>query len=204
MAEEIETDKAEQISLIVFQIVGSTPLLMHNIEGMGKPRTERPVDEKSTRPDPESDWARGESEPSVYRLPDKQLYMPTAAFLKGLIVKGTKGKKFGKFTGRDVIGAAVTPMESECRLYDSNTGKKITKYEVHVAPVRIGSSRIWRCRPMVRSWACDLPVMLDEHWLNRNNLQEMWNVAGVVAGAGDWRPEKMGSHGKYQVSIRKN
>lgn len=60
-----------------------------------------------------------------------------------------------------------------------------------------------RHRPYFFQWASTLKIRFDAGFLSEQQVVNMLNAAGFQSGIGDWRPQRDGSHGTYQVATRK-
>jgi hypothetical protein len=125
------------------------------------------------------------------------LYQPET-HLRGCLIEvgknfSIKGK--GKSTYSKVIGYSVeiNPMEIE---------HKKKKWEVYsvlaVNPTTRGRNPIHR--PMLRDWELDFTITFDESVIHPDVMKEMLDTAGRIVGIGDWRPNKKGRFGKFEVT----
>lgn len=55
-------------------------------------------------------------------------------------------------------------------------------------------------RAEYHGWECDVPVTYDEDMLPLNSLLALFRRAGYSIGVGDWRPQKSGEHGRFNVA----
>ena len=77
----------------------------------------------------------------------------------------------------------------------------IPEYEIHKALVVIPSTkgRIMRYRPMFKQWMLEFIIEFDDE-IAVDAIKEALEIAGKYVGIGDWRPEKKGKFGKFQVT----
>jgi hypothetical protein len=67
-------------------------------------------------------------------------------------------------------------------------------------PVRVGQgSADLRYRPYFYRWAVDLTFEIDAGLLQVEDLLNLIDRAGFGVGVGEWRPEKGGEFGRFQV-----
>ena len=176
-----------------FKVRGLSPLLMHNPRGM----LATPAGGLKTRsyPSPEE-----EAETAAYRLEGSgQLYLPSVCFRASLL-RGCVGRRVGKYGAATLMQAAVFTTSTECLLLDPKSGEPITDYKVFttsVVPPKQG--RIPRSRPLIQSWEVDLTLDIDNSFTTPKMVEELLDIAGRIAGVGDWRPGKKGEYGRYQV-----
>ena len=64
--------------------------------------------------------------------------------------------------------------------------------------VQSGSPDI-RYRAEFIDWRITVPVELNETALSMEQLVNLFRIGGFAVGVGDWRPEKGGQHGRWEV-----
>ncbi len=185
-------------AIVKFAITGVSPLLMHNPEGMllsaaGGAKTKK---EKKIPP-------AKEAEQGAYRLPNKQLYIPTVALRKSLLLGGV-GRMDGKRSIRSILSGSVFTIAKEAPLVHVKTGKPIETYEIDrrraVVPPRTGAS-ILRARPLVRDWKTYVTWEIDQDVVEIALVLRMFQLAGKIVGVLDNRPGKEGENGRYSVEL---
>lgn len=67
-----------------------------------------------------------------------------------------------------------------------------------MASVKVGMSRVMRCRPMFRSWQLTASGYLDESILSPDDFRAIVERAGRLVGLGDWRPR----YGRFDAEVR--
>lgn len=68
--------------------------------------------------------------------------------------------------------------------------------------VRLGGpsrSADLRYRPMFPEWSCTLTVTYVKSSIDRNSVLSLIDAGGLGIGVGEWRPEKRGEFGTYQI-----
>ena len=70
-----------------------------------------------------------------------------------------------------------------------------------IKPVRIGASKVPRCRPLFHAWRFAVTGLLDTEILDSADFKAVVTIAGQIVGLGDWRPEKGGSYGKFTAEV---
>lgn len=58
-----------------------------------------------------------------------------------------------------------------------------------------------RHRPAYLNWSIDLELEYNAHVFNASQLFNLATLAGFHIGVGEWRPEKKGQHGRFEVEI---
>jgi hypothetical protein len=72
--------------------------------------------------------------------------------------------------------------------------------EIKEDTVRVGQgSADLRYRPYFHRWAVDVTWEIDAELLQINDLLNLIDRAGFGVGVGEWRPEKGGEYGRFQV-----
>lgn len=56
-----------------------------------------------------------------------------------------------------------------------------------------------RSRPIFPEWACSIEIGYVSNLIREGHVVNLLSAAGVFIGIGDWRPQKGGSHGKFEV-----
>ena len=69
----------------------------------------------------------------------------------------------------------------------------------HIARVVVQRNSLARCRPRLTNWRCAFVVDVDDTLVNQSDLLLWMQTAGKRIGLGDWRPEKSGTHGRFEV-----
>jgi len=113
---------------------------------------------------------------------DKGSICQLATHFEGCLIKsGTEFKFKGQKTYKDIIKAGV--------LVDPYyIPHLIPEYRIHKAFVRIGKSRIMRCRPEFPEWELQFNVEVTDDRLQAPVLKQIFENAGAYYGVGDWRP----------------
>ncbi len=173
------------------EITGITPLLQNKPEqyGFNIQWVEKQASE---------DWEK-EALKKLYIDADQVIYQPNTHIERLLIEAGKKLKMkgAGKATYSKVMGSmiSVTP---------DAIPHQIPKYEIHKSLVVIPSTkgRIARYRPMFKEWKLSFSVEAEEE-ISGQVIKEALEIGGKYSGLGDWRPEKKGKFGKFQVTAFK-
>jgi hypothetical protein len=189
--------------ILTYRFNGLSPLLMANIESIGRGL---PSVKLGTKPN-EGDLDKI-AEGMTYRDDDGNLVMPTQAFRSSLLT-GCAGQKFAgsKQGPKAILQALLFPVERYAVLTDAN-GEPLHEIETQVdsAVNRKEKSRVIAVRARIMTWQTVIPFELDEEFAPKNTDEfleatlKIWNRAGRMAGVGAWRPEKQGRYGKYQVT----
>lgn len=179
-------------------IQGTSPLLMHS-ESLANPFDARTKEIKAItgkRKKTEDDLleiARLEWLGGLYYEPDTGIHMPGYNMLAALTA-GAKLHKLGTAVKRSaVIQQDKLPLEFE--------GPKdpdalyLNKAFVDIRSVKVGTSKVTRCRPRFERWSLKFTVLYDEAGLQRNDLDRIVDDTGQMIGLGDYRPR----FGRFEV-----
>jgi hypothetical protein len=67
-------------------------------------------------------------------------------------------------------------------------------------PVRLPSGAELRYRGVFDQWAVEVPLRYNASVLSREQIVQLFDIAGFAVGVGDWRPQKDGSFGMFHVA----
>lgn len=190
--------KALDIQTMIVTIIGTSPLLMHNFS------------EKSRRQ--MLDSMQGTKRQKSHRVPDDDYQQ---AFYRINHADGTTGYGF------PVLGFKAATV-SAARFFDKSvsmvTLRQVLFFEgVRTAAdpqelieitgtpvmredfVRVGMTTDLRYRPEFAQWSAKLVVRYIATSISQESVLSLINAGGFGVGVGEWRPEKSGQFGQYQV-----
>jgi hypothetical protein len=183
------------MNTFICTISGVTPLLQHRFnepeEAGAKTRKIHVKDE-----DP-----RDAAEKAAYRDGDGSLCMPGAAVSRLLREAGGAHKQRGSRKSlKYVIPAATLVLEDMIVLRDDE-GAPLTSFEVDSRPVVIPATkgRVMRHRPRLNKWAMEFTIEVDEDMIDASTIHQLISEGGAKIGLGDYRPERGGPFGRFQV-----
>lgn len=112
------------------------------------------------------------------------------------IVEGGRITKQGKQVER---GLFVTDAECPLLYRGPRTPDELWDDESFrsMLSVKVGQSRVMRCRPMFREWSCEASAEVDEALLNPEALRSIAADAGAMVGLGDYRPR----YGRFECLV---
>ena len=169
------------------EIKGITPLLQNKPEEYG-------FDVQWIEKKASTEYEK-EALKKLYVDAEGAIYQPATHIENSLIEAGKKikVKGSGKATYSKIFGSMVNVEEFE--IVHNNQ-----KYEIHKTLVVIPSTkgRIMRYRPMFKSWSLTFHLEFEDE-IPADVIKEALEIAGKYVGIGDWRPEKKGKFGKFQV-----
>ena len=170
------------------EITGITPLLQNKPEAYG-------FDEQWVEKKVSEDWEK-EALKKLYVNSNGIIYQPATHLEMSLIEAGKKikVKGQGKATYSKLFGSMVSIDTLEIL-------HKKQEYEIFKTLVVIPSTkgRIMRYRPMFKEWVLEFNITFEDE-IPSEVIKEAFEIAGKYAGIGDWRPQKKGKFGKFQVT----
>lgn len=177
-----------------YKITGVSSMLMNNAMSMHLPDVKVKV---KKIPTPEEEAAS-----KVYRRDNGTLYAP-ALWFRGSLLAGAIGKRLGKFSAKSRLAAAVfcSPGEEKCALIHAKTGKPIREYKINTMRSVVQRQGIMRSRPEIEEWTCIVVFEVDTDFVTPQHVEEFLNMAGKIAGVGDYRPQKAGPFGRYKAEL---
>lgn len=184
------------MKLIDVQIKGTTPLLQHRF-------TESAEQNSSTRKVLVNQGTpREQAEKAVYRDPQGKFYFPGAAISRLLREAGGNHKLRGsRKSAKYVVPACVLVMMDGVTLLNGDGKTPAKDYEVDSRPVTIPATkgRIMRHRPRFDQWSANFTLRINETILPIDFIQQLLTEGGQQIGIGDFRPEKGGPFGTFNV-----
>ena len=181
--------KPERIS---FWIKGTSPMIQHAWSEKAKAQLRMTAAERKKQPkvarDPEQDAAN-----ATYTTADGEPGVPLLAFKAAIITAAHKDYGIEKTTVRKALFVPcsdpnnVIPMEYE-------------SMRVREDIVRVGMAQTdLRYRPEFTGWRVKVSAQIDSSLLTVQNVIDLTNRAGFSVGIGEWRPEKGGEFGRFEV-----
>jgi hypothetical protein len=145
---------------------------------------------------------RQAAEKAAYRNEAGELYIPGTAVARMLREAGASHKQRGSRKSlKYVVPAAVLVVEEQIVLRDAE-GKSLKKFEIDSRPVVIPSTkgRIMRHRPRLNAWHAEFTLEIKEDLMDPSLIHQLLAEGGLQLGLLDFRPEKGGSFGRFQIT----
>lgn len=185
---------------IVVPVVGTAPLIVHRFSEKAKLQMLQAMQGVKTPKQPKDPDA--EYEASMYRTDDGGYGFPVIAY-KAATVSGAR--LYGK-------GVTMTQLR-QAMFFDAPLSKaagniKLAKIkgEPHkredVTRVGQGGTDL-RYRAEFPEWSTDLVVTFVPSLLTLESVVGLIDAGGMSVGVGEWRPEKRGDYGTYQIDEAK-
>lgn len=182
------------IQRVRIKIKGISPLIMHRFSEKARKEMLDKQMKKSTprKPkDPEEQF-----EQSLYRFEDGRLGFPADGFKKAMI------------RGAKMIGMVMTDARSSFFVegkYSAKDDRDLVELNGDLSMredmVRISQTSDIRFRGQVSDWSADLNISYNRNATTVDNLVNMLVAAGYGCGVGEWRPERDGSFGRFEVVV---
>lgn len=179
---------------ISFWIRGTSPLIMHawsekGLKQMRMTAAERKKQEKVKRAPEE------EADACTYRTAKGEIGIPLTAFKSSLISAAHKDLGLEKTLLRKSF---FIPSDDPNRVVPITYDEVVIREDI----VRVGvNSTDLRYRPEFRGWAAEITAEIDPSMLNEQDVVNLVNRAGFSVGIGEWRPEKGGENGRFELDL---
>lgn len=177
---------------VKLRIIGTTPLIQHKWSEKAKEMIREKHSGRKTRDraprDPEK-----EAEDATYRTRDGDYGVPAMAIKTALLTAAHKDLGVPRSLVQKAIHIEVEDMDLILPL-------DCEEPEIREDPVRVGQgSADLRYRPCFHDWAVDMEWTVDTSLLRVEDLVNLMNRAGFGVGLCEWRPEKGGEYGRFEV-----
>ncbi len=173
-------------------ISGLSPLLMHAPTAILDQTEQSP--RSRTKPGPEM------AERAAYRTADGYLCI-RADHIRMAMVNAAKHLKYhGRRTIRADVSRGVRIIDPEFLIL--RNGEPLTAWdEIDIRPVNIKGNRVPAYRPMVKlPWSAEVRLEFDQAYIpGPKFLAEILSHAGYYVGIMDYRPERGGPFGRFEV-----
>lgn len=187
-------------------LIGTAPLLVHAFpEKARKQMLSKQMKEPAGGRDARDPYA--EYEDARYRMPDGRDGFPAVAFKAAAVTACTSLADVTKVAARQAFRVVAEPMHTDGAIEGAVVRTALVPL---VAPdpvmredvVRLsGPARTaeMRYRPEYPKWGVDLQVVFNSQVIGLGQLMSMFHAAGHGVGVGDYRPEKDGDCGTFDV-----
>lgn len=144
------------------------------------------------RRDPNADY-----EAAFYRMPNGKPGFPGLGFKAATVTAVTSlGKEFTKVAARQAFHIKLQP---GCDLVEIHHPKDVPPV-MREDMVRVGMGAAdLRFRPEFVVWGVVLTITHNQRVMSTHQLINLINLGGFSVGVGDWRPERDGDKGRYEV-----
>lgn len=184
--------KQFQIKQAIIRIKGISPLIVHKFDQkitleieakqQGKSKTEK---HKIRKPEMDFEGAKHKSPLGFDGFPaggfKKSLIR--GAKMTGLVMKDAQMSFFVK---ADCEETQLVKIDGKCRM------------RTDMVRVGMGSADV-RYRPEYIDWSANLTIEYNEGLISLDQITQMTEAAGYGCGIGDWRPERGGGYGRFEL-----
>ena len=187
------------------RLKGLTPLLMHN--GAAGLDTRLPANQEKAKIAKKRGSNRTLEEENRLRelevytslwldADDRPTIIPTA--MRAAIETAARSLK----QGPQVRGGLTVVSTDEFEYDEAKLGTtldELCENAQFTVAVVVQRSRLLRTRAIFEDWAVTFTVEVETDLVDQGQLEDWLTIAGRRIGLGDWRPEKSGQHGKFEV-----
>jgi hypothetical protein len=186
MNQELVTLHAPKILHSELRIKGTSALICHRWSEKAKKEMLDKQMKKATKgreaKDPQRDY-----EDSLYKLPDGKFGFPSIAFKAAIVRAGTYSEmKMTYLRGAFHIVGEMVEIEGTPRMRED------------MVRVGMGTADI-RYRGEFPEWQAVLHIAYNAASISLEQIANLLMVAGFAVGVGEWRPEKDGQFGTFEV-----
>lgn len=189
---EVEVPELK-IERMKIRLVGKSPLLCHRFDEKAKAtmlKAQRNEAEEMEPKDPQDCFLR-----SLYPLPDGKGYgFPAIGFKKAAVTAAKDANMFKTDVRRwfFVMGYLI-PIKFKANKEGLPRMQEDT--------VRIGRGMTdLRYRGAFDEWSCDLEIEYNANQISPGQILHIFSLAGFGVGIGEWRPERDGGNGRFDVA----
>lgn len=167
-------------------VVGTSPLIVHKWSAKAiRQMLDKQLGKAKTGKEPKN--PEQDYEDSLYRTDDGQYAFPAIAFKAAAVRAGTYADmKMTYLRGAFHIPAELVVIDGE-----PHPREDIVRLQGNTADIRY--------RGEFTEWSAVVPVDLNEKALSVEQLINLFRLAGFSVGIGEWRPERDGSNGRFEV-----
>lgn len=192
---QVQIHRVESETLHV-PIIGTTPLIVHRFSEKAKRQMlDAMQGRKSVKEpkDPEADY-----EATLYRFRDGGVGFPCIGF-KAATVGGA----------RFYHGVTMTSLRQfmffsgEMGLDNQQLVRLDGEHHMREDVVRVGRGTDLRYRAEFPQWSTVLKITYIPSSITRDSVLSLIDAGGLGVGVGEWRPEKDGDFGTYQIDVDK-
>ena len=189
----IQIDRVPAETVLV-PIIGTSPLIVHRFSEKAKRQmldTQQGRKKIKENRDPQADY-----ESSLYKLDDGRCGFPVLGFKAATVGAA-------RFYGKDVTMTSLR----QCLFMHGEQSKAAGQSLVPLVGepimredmVRVGMGTDLRYRAEFPEWSAILKVTFITSMLSRTSVVSLIDAGGMGVGVGEWRPERKGDFGTFQV-----
>lgn len=181
------------MELLRIELNGLSPLLMHNPATMSRGPAETLA--RKVIPTPEAEAAA-----SRYLLPDGNFFVPAVA-IRSSMLNGAKGYRIGKRPAREILSGAVILTDEVFPLSRDGAPIQGSDYSIDSRRAVVQGQGIIRSRAKIEvPWQVECAFGFNSQLANLEQVKTALENAGTIVGLLDYRPEKKGWFGRFEVT----
>ena len=193
------------VDVYTFEITGKEPGIMFNNPAMMGATTGTVTQTRSNKKYNDKD----EAEMRTYRNDKGNLVVPSVQ-VRASLLEASKAFKLGRTNLKTVLNSIMIEPVDDLEL-KSPSNRPIKNNTIDKRRVVVSRAGIMRARPVVPQWKLSFKIEVDRE-LMENSLQgtstlelltRVLSDAGKKQGIGDYRPQKGGSFGRFEVTNAK-
>ena len=183
---QVITLNPPRVETVQIEVQGTASLICHRWSEKAKKmmldkQTKRATGAKQVK-DPQKDF-----EDSLYRHPDGGYGFPSVAFKAAAVRAGTySDMKMTFLRGAFHVTGELVPIDGEPTMREDMVRLQGTTADV-------------RFRGEFKEWSATVPLQVNTSVLSIEQLANLFVIAGFAVGVGEWRPERNGQHGRFEV-----
>lgn len=176
-------------------LLGTAPLIVNKFSEKAKRQMLDAMQGRKTPKQPKDPQA--DYEAALYRLDDESYGFPVIAFKAASV---SACRFFGK--------SMPMTLARQCIFFDADfskrDGQKLARIEgtphMREDVVTVGmNGHDLRYRPEFTEWSTSVEVTYAKSMLTRESVLSLIDAGGMGVGVGEWRPEKKGDFGTFQI-----
>ncbi len=176
-----------RIETVTIELIGTSPLICHRWSEKAK----KQMLDKQTRAasrgreakNPEQDYRD-----SLYAHPDGGYGFPSVAFKAAAVRAGTYAEMKMTF----LRGAFHVNGELVAVVGEPSMREDMVRLQGKTADIRH--------RGEFKEWSASVPLHLNTSALSIEQAANLFVIAGFAVGVGEWRPERNGQYGRFEVA----
>lgn len=173
---------------VIIRVIGTSSLITHpfgkkSLKMIEDKQQGKAKSSKHDVRDPEQEYLD-----SMYICEDGSYGFPAIGF-KGAVVTAANDAGIQKVLARrafHVVDGELVKIESE----PSMRTDRVT--------IGMGTTDV-RYRAEFKEWSANIPIIFNEGVISLEQLINLFRIAGFGVGIGEWRPERNGIHGTWEV-----
>jgi hypothetical protein len=184
-----------QATTMMVPIKGTTPLIVHNFSAKSRQMMLDAMQGRKApaqRKDPEAEY-----QDAFYRMEDNSPGFPAIGFKAATV-------SAARFYGKNVKMTELRQFIFMPGIFSSRDPLMLVKINgdpvMREDTVRVGMGKAdLRYRPMFPQWSATLKVIFVTNMLDLESVLSLIDAGGMGVGVGEWRPERRGEFGSYEV-----